>query len=761
MAGLPEGMELLDLLRDAGLVADDQYQRAIHEAQRSGDRMEEVLIRIRAIGETALLGVLAKRYKTQFVGTDKLARASPDARTLDAVPRHLVDSLNVFPLHYRRRTQTLSCASYDLERRDIAKQLQVATGIREVKVFVARPLAVTAMIAKHYAGDPTPLQHLIQLRRSEPPPALDTDRDLADFASGYGVGGAGGLDPLAGTTGVLPAPKLDQSLVIEDDGLMDDIAALAAKPRPAPPRPSPTRASPGRPRRTSRPPPGASVPPPRLRPRERPSGPTIPPPPGDAATVELTHHLATYRVFVALLEREREGLRNHSGEVADLCERFATRLGLRHDERLGLLLAAWIHDIGKTSSSYHLTALNVAKYDGHRQQAMKSVETPARLFAAASLPGEAAQVLAAMYERWDGQGFPEALRENDIPLGARILAVAETYLDLVTHEKNPYRRRLTPAEGVDVVRKLGGSLFDPNMGAILQQLVAGELENRLLSDRRAVLIVDPATEETTILDLRFGAAGYTVGVVRSAGEALEVLGVGEGGGEGRSYDAILLEAELPDAPGFQLLKKMRARGVETPVLFHTQRGDKDSVDLGFALGAVDYLVKPTSADVVIAKVRQATTARPASRGVSGALSEMSLPDVVQVLSNGRKSGRLVLRAGGQSGEVWFRDGAIWDASFGALTRENAFYTMLALADGEFELDPSQAPDHAAHRGVDGESPARGHAPPRRSRPLSPWRRRQVQPPRTSAFRRSLSRAVVLQTNPLACAKVTSSSSATR
>ena len=95
--------------------------------------------------------------------------------------------------------------------------------------------------------------------------------------------------------------------------------------------------------------------------------------------------------------------------------------------------------------------------------------------------------------------------------------------------------------------------------------------------------------------------------------------------------------------------------------------------------------------MVVAKVRQATTARPASRGVSGALSEMSLPDVVQVLSNGRKSGRLVLRAGGQSGEVWFKDGAIWDATFGAHSREDAFYAMLALTDGDFELDPGQAP----------------------------------------------------------------------
>ncbi|MEM1413925.1 MAG: DUF4388 domain-containing protein [Myxococcota bacterium] len=688
MAGLPEGMALLDLLRDEGMLADDQYQRAIHEARRSGDRMEEVLVRVRAVPEANLLSFLAKRYKTQFVGTEKLARANVEPRLLEVVPAQLAESLKVVPLLYKRRTQTLSCVSFDLEKRDVAKQLQVATGIREVKVFVGRPAAVEALIARHYHGDPKPLAQLMALRKSEPAPIMEHDKDFADFASGYGVGKGGGFDALGG--GEVPAPRKQSELIIEDDGLMEGLAALAPQGRPEPASPTRRRT----PRSSSRPPPvGFEIAPPQRPRRDRASGPSIPPPAGES-DVALERYLATYRVFVAILERDRDGLRNHSAEVADLCRRFADRLGLRGDERLGLLIAAWIHDIGKTSANYHLTALNVAKYDGHRHQAVKSAQTPVRLFQAAELPPQAAAVLEAMYERWDGQGFPSAAREKDIPLGARILAVAETYLDLTTHAKNPYRRKLTPAEGVDVIRKLGGSLFDPNVAEILGQLIAGDLEQRLLSDKRAVLIVDPETEETTILDLRLGAAGYTVGVVRSAGEALEVLGVSDRGApnaDARKYDVILIEAELPDATGFQLLKKLRSRGIEAPVLFHTVMGDKGSVDLGFELGALDYLVKPTSADVVVAKVRQATTARPASRGVSGALSEMSLPDVVQILSNGRKSGRLVLRSGGQSGEVWFGEGAIWDASFGPHAKEEAFYAMLALTEGEFELDPSRSP----------------------------------------------------------------------
>ena len=78
-------------------------------------------------------------------------------------------------------------------------------------------------------------------------------------------------------------------------------------------------------------------------------------------------------------------------------------------------------------------------------------------------------------------------------------------------------------------------------------------------------------------------------------------------------------------------------------------------------------------------------------GVTGTLREMSLPDVIQILSNGRKSGRLQLRAGGKNGEVQFGEGMIYDAKFGDVAGADAFYAMLALTDGEFALDPTFKP----------------------------------------------------------------------
>jgi hypothetical protein len=67
---------------------------------------------------------------------------------------------------------------------------------------------------------------------------------------------------------------------------------------------------------------------------------------------------------------------------------------------------------------------------------------------------------------------------------------------------------------------------------------------------------------------------------------------------------------------------------------------------------------------------------------------MGLPDMVQVLFHGRKTGKLQIRGEGQSGEIHFLEGNVMNALWGARSGEDAFYAMLKLADGEFELDPS-------------------------------------------------------------------------
>ena len=158
--------------------------------------------------------------------------------------------------------------------------------------------------------------------------------------------------------------------------------------------------------------------------------------------------------------------------------------------------------------------------------------------------------------------------------------------------------------------------------------------------------------------------------------------------------------------GFELLMRLRQGGAatEVPVLFLTRRTDRDSVDRGFELGASDFLVKPASGEVVAAKTRQVLAAaqrRSGGRGVSGSLTEMALPDVLQVLSNGRKSGKLEVASAGKKGEILFSEGAIWDAKFGPQRGHDAIYAMLILTTGEFVLDPAARPtDRSIHESTE-------------------------------------------------------------
>ena len=74
--------------------------------------------------------------------------------------------------------------------------------------------------------------------------------------------------------------------------------------------------------------------------------------------------------------------------------------------------------------------------------------------------------------------------------------------------------------------------------------------------------------------------------------------------------------------------------------------------------------------------------------MSGSLREMGLPDMVQVLFHGRKTGNLRIRAPDGSGEIHFVEGNVVDAMWRDLRGETAFYALVKLVDGEFALDPS-------------------------------------------------------------------------
>jgi putative nucleotidyltransferase with HDIG domain len=709
--------KLLRALVAEGSITQGDAEQAELYAKRRRMHVEEALIEIGVVDEAQLLKLLAAYYKTYFVSTKKLASAPINESLLKLITHKLAAKLCVFPVKYEQRTGELSILCVEPDDPDTLKSVQFGTRVGRVKALVARPAAIQAAIRHHFLNEPG---------------AFGSVR-----SGGVGVGDRSGTmneeRPRRNTqnydqTSLAPPPDMTLEIERRRPSTVEIVTGARPVPPPPPPPPPPqaaplafappptyptaaqnvataatVMAMPGlqafnAPVATQMPAmpmmpavPAMQMPAPMSAPAFDP-GPSPTMATGEHqiespnASIAMHDYLETLNVLVALLEQERGDLRGHSMTVARVTRRMCERLGLGAEESDAIIAAAYLHDIGK-SSAHHLTALNVAQYEAHRQQAKKSYLTPVRIFEAVRLPKDVTHILTHLYERSDGQGFPDRLSGKEIPLGARVLAITETYADLTGHAGNAFRKRLSPQEAWDVLAKCKGKLFDPNLVDVLKLVVLGDdLRAKLLADRRRALIVDPDAEETTVLELRLAEHGYEVTIARTSSEAENELS--------SEFDVVISEVELKPQDGFSLLQKIRSNGVEIPFIFLTAKDDSDVVQRGFELGADDVITKPASPDVVALKVNRVLDGarrkkRPA--GVSGSLKEMGLPDVVQILYHGRKSGKLAITAGGKRGEIHFSEGQIFDATFGSVLRDDAFYEMLSLADGEFELDPNFRP----------------------------------------------------------------------
>lgn len=203
--------------------------------------------------------------------------------------------------------------------------------------------------------------------------------------------------------------------------------------------------------------------------------------------------IETLNILVGLLELSRPPFQGHSARLARLVWTFAELLEIRDLARNHLVMAAFLHDVGKRND-LHLTLLTQG--DPARQRiAHRYHLTPIRLFDAIGLPEAVKQALGHMYESYDGSGIPDKLSSQSIPLGARLLALADAYEELTVNPMNPFGRTLAPDEALAELRRTQGRLFDPKMVAILEAALAGAGEPQRIENGDALA---SASEDTSL-----------------------------------------------------------------------------------------------------------------------------------------------------------------------------------------------------------------------------------------------------------------------
>jgi putative nucleotidyltransferase with HDIG domain len=190
---------------------------------------------------------------------------------------------------------------------------------------------------------------------------------------------------------------------------------------------------------------------------------------GVVSAEDLTRQLASATELeaalriAALVDELDEYPGSHSARVADYAGELATQLGYDGPEYVRIRLAATLHDIGKVGLSPAAVvggdpalAETVAEFETHAERGAR--------YAKVSAGPEVAGAIAAHHEHWDGTGFPEGLRGDEIPIASRILAVADCY-DNWTNQLSSIGNRpaLTMRDVVNKLAEEAGKQFDPTV----------------------------------------------------------------------------------------------------------------------------------------------------------------------------------------------------------------------------------------------------------------------------------------------------------
>ena len=166
---------------------------------------------------------------------------------------------------------------------------------------------------------------------------------------------------------------------------------------------------------------------------------------------------ARLRGLVTALETRVPGSACHARRVADQSRRIAMQLGLATAEIERIDWAAQVHDCGKVIVSPEILEKPGALAPAEYAEVQRHAAFGARLVASVGDP-ELTAIVRHHHERIDGSGYPDGLRGDEIPLGARIVAVADTF-DALTGAR-PYRDARSPVEAMAVIAEESGRTFD-------------------------------------------------------------------------------------------------------------------------------------------------------------------------------------------------------------------------------------------------------------------------------------------------------------
>lgn len=485
---------------EEGRISPALASAALDRHHSRGDRFEEALLEC-GLPESMLLRHLAEMFNTRFISTKTLSGASVPKPTLSRLPRRLAERYQVIPIRFSE-DDTLTVVASEPANPQLLENVRVAAGARQVTSLVARPAAIAAAIAKLYGGDSEAFGRISpgDDGLASPPnvgstpsgPSLASDESFQDVpldtsafdgqaSDGQAFDGQASesqtfdrqaFDSQAFDGQPASARPMQSQQGSSQLGSSRDVAVQLGSsqlgssqggPLPLSYSAQPVSASGWVP--NSDPPPELDEGTARARSAAL----------GDASKLAES--------LMVIHERTRGSLKSHSVRVARLSYSLCRQLDLSEPQAAHAWATGLFHDLGK-SQQHHLTALNVWQLEDHEVTARAQYKNPARLLKNADVPDTVLTAILHMYERFDGQGFPDGLSEEAIPFQSRVLALCDSVADLTLNPANTLGRIVSPLEACNHIRAQTPKVFDPTLLAHFSRLlVERKLDGAFLSDQ--------------------------------------------------------------------------------------------------------------------------------------------------------------------------------------------------------------------------------------------------------------------------------------
>ncbi len=281
----------------------------------------------------------------------------------------------------------------------------------------------------------------------------------------------------------------------------------------------------------------------------------------------------------------------HSHRVAGYAVELARRMGKSEEEQQIVYYAGVLHDIGKIRVSEEVINKPGKLTEDEFEQI--KIHTISGYHILRGIHEDDRVRYGAKYhhERYDGNGYPNGLKGQDIPEIARIIAVADSY-DAMTSDRS-YRSALPQGVVREEFLQGKGSQFDPEIADIMIQIIDEDKQYKFRQiDAGVKNVLLASADEAVIAQMTQILSDMEVNVIcsQTGDEALEIIDKTE-------ISLVIMDLKLPDTDGFTLYQNIQAKKA-TPAILLTGDKNKEIIQRVEDLGIEDYITEPIDKAII-------------------------------------------------------------------------------------------------------------------------------------------------------------------